>query len=335
MHLKLKCYVWKWKLDWSSLLCWLHYGREAQHVSECRFKDIKICKIMNKPETNNYAIIKKEKQSDTKVKMTLKQSTPLVMHSSFLNVSNFPISQIAATAILSKKIKSNDNNLKALFFFFNNLFFSFLFVVCTAFAVLACLVSEPKRLFRAEQWSSPLSSNQWRRACSLTPPHPVCHIKAGRAHPRLRLRWDRGRSGTSSASAVLWVRPPRLVCEVHSAPREASSPGPGRPPAAAAAGRPVRTHPSGWRSLETEERPGLPGWSARCLTPASCCRLEGLQAGQGYKYEGVSFIKALKGDLISVCYFFIIFHNTTKKMQSKPQWFNTTHAGITPLLVTT
>lgn len=73
---------------------------------------------MNKPETNNYAIIKKEKQSDTKVKMTLKQSKPLVMHSSFLNVSNFPISQIAATAILSKKIKSNDNNLKALFFFF-------------------------------------------------------------------------------------------------------------------------------------------------------------------------------------------------------------------------
>lgn len=49
-------------------------------------------------------------------------------------------------------------------------FFCFLLLVCTALAVLACLVSEPKRLFRAERWSSPLSSNQWRQD-TVWPPH--------------------------------------------------------------------------------------------------------------------------------------------------------------------
>lgn len=108
------------------------------------------------------------------------------------------------------------------------------------------------------------------------PPRPVCRAKAGRVRPRPRLRWARGHWDTWSASADLCFRQHHLTCEVLL---EASSSGPAPPPP----DWPVWTRPSRWRSPETEVRRGLPGWSARCRTPPSRCRLAGLRSEQGHR----------------------------------------------------
>lgn len=224
-------------------------------------------------------------------------------------------SECCSNAVFKRKRSNNNNKLKALFFF--SISFCFLSLVCTALAVLACLVSEPKTLFRV-------------RVFCLTPPHPVCRIKAGRVHPLPRLRWDRDRSGISSASADLWLRQPR------PAAREVSSSGPGLP-AAVAAGRPAWTHPSCWQSLETEERPGPPGWPAHCLTQTSCGRLGDLQARRLHTVKTF----ALKGDRVSLCHFISVhehkMHNGGRRGWSThtevKYCTDSTTAGFTPFQI--
>lgn len=96
------------------------------------------------------------------------------MHRSFLNVW----STISATAVTIKKIKSNDNLMA----------YKLLFQVWTALATLAYLFSV---VFRAEWWSNPLSSPQWRREHRLAP---------------LPLSYSlhfQGRKGSSSSSSAL------------------------------------------------------------------------------------------------------------------------------------
>ena len=167
----------------------------------------------------------------------------------------------------------------ALFFSDNRRFVSGFSYSISSFGLLG--------FWTVEQWSGP-------------PPAASAPIKAGRVRPRPRPRWDRGRSGTSSASG-LCLHPPHPTCWVCWTPRGASSSGRAPPrPAASAAGRPVWTHPACWRSLETEERPGPPWWSARCPTPASRCRLGGLQAERGDDIRGLTRLLKQRVIIISV-----------------------------------
>lgn len=68
--IKLKFYVWMWKLDWNRLV-WLITFRTTGPacLRERGLKDKKSCKNMNRHKINNYA--RKKQQSDTKVKRTL------------------------------------------------------------------------------------------------------------------------------------------------------------------------------------------------------------------------------------------------------------------------